>query len=343
MQAIAGSKVGGAESFFVRLVIALNSRNINQKVIIGRSKSRMMKLQSEGIQPTEISFGGPIDFLSKIKIQKEINEFRPDIILSWMSRAASKVPISGRQITHIGRLGGYYNLKYYKSCDYLIGNTPDIVDYIVEEGFNPKRVIHLPNFVNDPINPPVKRSDLDTPENVPLIFAMGRLHKNKAFDVLLKSMPNIPDAWLWIAGEGPEKSFLKSLVEELGIGERTRFLGWSDKPDALLSAADIFVCPSRHEPLGNVIIEAWAANKPVIAAASMGPKELLGDNEKGLVVPINNPKEIANSVNYLIKNPDKSIDLSGAGLEAYEKYYSEKVVVDQYLKFFEKVLSECAA
>ena len=103
------------------------------------------------------------------------------------------------------------------------------------------------------------------------------------------------------------------------------------------------MCPSRHEPLGNVIIEAWAANKPVIAAASMGPKELLGDNEKGLVVPINNPKEIANSVNYLIKNPDKSIDLSGAGLEAYEKYYSEKVVVDQYLKFFEKVLSECAA
>ena len=112
MEAIAGSKVGGAESFFVRLVIALNSRNINQKVIIGRSKSRMMKLQSEGIQPTEISFGGPIDFLSKIKIQKEINEFRPDIILSWMSRAASKVPIPGRQITHIGRLGGYYNLKY---------------------------------------------------------------------------------------------------------------------------------------------------------------------------------------------------------------------------------------
>ena len=343
MQAIAGSKVGGAESFFVRLVVALNSRDINQKVIIGRSKSRVMELQSEGIQATEISFGGLIDVYSKIKIQREINKFRPDIILSWMSRAASKVPFTGQEISHIGRLGGYYNLKYYKSCDYLIGNTPDIVNYIRNEGFNPERVVHLPNFVNSPINDPVDRSVVDTPENVPLIFAMGRLHKNKAFDVLLQSMPNIPDAWLWIAGEGPEESSLKALVEELGIGERTRFLGWLDKPDAFLSSADIFVCPSRHEPLGNVINEAWAAKKPVIATASMGPKELLGDNERGLVVPINEPKEIAKSVNYLLENPDKRIDISEAGLEDYEKHYSEKVVVEKYLEFFEKVLSECAA
>ena len=50
-----------------------------------------MELQSEGIQATEISFGGLIDVYSKIKIQREINKFRPDIILSWMSRAASKV------------------------------------------------------------------------------------------------------------------------------------------------------------------------------------------------------------------------------------------------------------
>ena len=75
----------------------------------------------------------------------------------------------------------------------------------------------------------------------------------------------------------------------------------------------------------------------------MGPKELLGDNERGLVVPINEPKEIAKSVNYLLENPDKRIDISEAGLEDYEKHYSEKVVVEKYLEFFEKVLSECAA
>ena len=78
----------------------------------------------------------------------------------------------------------------------------------------------------------------------------------------------------------------KSWRVALGIAERVRFLGWRDDVPALLAAADILVCPSRHEPLGNVVIEAWAAGVPVVATASDGPAGLIDDGESGLLVPL---------------------------------------------------------
>src|SRR3546814_2771750 len=64
--------------------------------------------------------------------------------------------------------------------------------------------------------------------------------------------------WLWLAGEGPRRRALMQQAARLGLGDRVRFLGWRDDVAALLRAADVFLCPSRHEPLGNVVIEAWA-------------------------------------------------------------------------------------
>ena len=94
--------------------------------------------------------------------------------LSWMSRAASFAPKGGKRFRHVGRLGGYYDLKYYQSCDYLVGNTPDIVDYIVRSGWPAERASYLPNFVNAETAPAVNRKGLSTPASAPVILALGR-------------------------------------------------------------------------------------------------------------------------------------------------------------------------
>ena len=64
----------------------------------------------------------------------------------------------------------------------------------------------------------------------------------------------------------------------LGLGGAT-LLGWRGDVPALLAAADLLVCPSRHEPLGNVVIEAWAPRTPVVAARSQGPGALIEDGQ----------------------------------------------------------------
>ena len=57
------------------------------------------------------------------------------------------------------------------------------------------------------------------------MFALGRLHVNKSFDILLRAVAEIPGAHLWLAGEGPQRSELESLAHSLGVVERVRFLG----------------------------------------------------------------------------------------------------------------------
>ena len=343
MQTMAGAEVGGAEAFFVRLAIALQSFDISQQLVIRRDPSRARALREGGIAPVELPFGGRMDFRTRPALQREIARFQPDVILSWMSRAAWATPAARGSYALIGRLGGYYDLKYYNHCDYLVGNTADIVDYVVNEGFDRDRVVQLPNFVHPPSHPPLSRVGLDTPLDAPLLLAMGRLHENKAFDILLRALPDVPDAWLWIAGDGPEAAFLKGLARDLGVADRVRFLGWRDDSDALMRAADIFICPSRHEPLGNVVLEAWAAKKPVIATAAAGPAELLGNDERGVLVAIDQAAELSRAIVDLLADPDRASRLAAAGRAAYEREFTEEAVTAQYLAFFEKARKECAA
>src|SRR5258708_14680077 len=119
---------------------------------------------------------------------------------------------------------------------------------------------------------PVARAALDTPEDVPLALALGRLHSNKAFDVLIEALARAPGIHLWLAGEGPARAQLESRAARLAVSNRVRFLCWREDAPALLATADMLVCPSRHEPLGHVVVEAWAAGPPRGAAASAGPR-----------------------------------------------------------------------
>ncbi len=218
-------------------------------------------------------------------------------------------------------------------------NTQDIADYLVEEGWPAEKVHYLPNFVAEDKPRPVKRQTLFTPETVPLILALGRLHVNKAFDVLLEALTRVPNAYLWIAGDGPLREELEKLAEKLAVKPRVRFLGWRDDVSALLQTADIFVCPSRHEPLGNVILEAWAQNVPVVAADSYGPGTLIQHLVSGVLVPIDDPVTLSKAIRSVIENDDLRAEISLRGRESFVATFTESAVVERYLKFFDEILS----
>ena len=339
LQTMAGAEVGGAEAFFVRLAVAIEKTEVEQRVVIRRDPARARALRTGGVDPVELPFGGRMDFRTRPALQREIDRYRPDIVLSWMSRASWATPVAQKPLSYkmIARLGGYYDLKYYRHCNYLIGNTQDIVDHIVKAGFAKERAVYLPNFVHAPSREAVSRLGFDTPIDVPLLLAMGRLHENKGFDVLLHAMEEMPDHWLWIAGEGPEGPALSQLASELGVADRVRFLGWRDDSDALMQACDMFVCSSRHEPLGNIVLEAWASGKPMVAAAAAGPSGLIGANEAGLLVPVEDPKALAQGIVTLSNDADLAGGLAAEGHARFLRDYTEDAVVAKYLAFFESV------
>ncbi|MBV9859531.1 MAG: glycosyltransferase [Alphaproteobacteria bacterium] len=342
LQAMAGARHGGAETFFVRLVGALHRAGESQRVLIRRNAARARALRDAGISVCELAFGGPLDIATRLAFRREIAASRPDIVLTWMSRATRLCPRG--DFVHVGRLGGYYDLKSYGGCDHLIGNTRAIVDYIVAQGWPGERACYLPNFVPEPPRDtrPVTRPALGLPENGLMALALGRLHPNKGFDLLLDAIAAVPEMALCIAGEGPLRLILQRQAARLGLGGRVRFLGWRDDVPALLASADLVVCPSRHEPLGNVIIEAWAAWRPVAAFASDGPASLIRNEVSGLLVPL--PDEpgggvdaLAAVLNRLAADGELRARLGRGGREAYEAEFTEAAVVARYRGFFDQI------
>ena len=321
---MAGSPEGGAELFFERLVAAQARAGDVVRPFIRRDAGRAGRLGALG--PVQLAFGGRLDFLTRPRLGRTLRAFRPEVVVAWMNRAARFAPPGPWVLA--GRLGGYYDLRYYAACRHLIGNTRGLVDWIVGQGWAASRVHHIPNFAPDLRG--AAPAALPVPAGAPVVLALGRLHRNKAFDVLIRALPELPGVHAVIAGEGPERAALESLARRLGVTDRVHLLGWRMDQAALLAACDVLVCPSRHEPLGNVIIEAWSAGRPVVAADAAGPVELIGDGRDGVLVAREDARALAGAIGRVLREPSLGAGLAAAGRARFVASFAEGPVVAQW-------------
>ncbi|MBV9757346.1 MAG: glycosyltransferase, partial [Alphaproteobacteria bacterium] len=208
-----------------------------------------------------------------------------------------------------------------------------IVDWLRANGFPADRTHYLPNFVPDYAAAEPARD----PPAPPLLLALGRLHDDKAFDVLIRAMPRLPGVTLLIAGEGPEGEKLRRLARREGVADRVVFQSWRPDVGALLRAADLFVCPSRLEPLGNVVLEAWSAGCPVIAAAADGPRELITPGRDGLLVPLEDATALAQAIAALLADRAQAAALAAAGRARFLAEFAEAPVVARWRAFLAAV------
>ncbi len=324
---MAGAAHGGAEAFFERLTIALHADGVQQSLVIRDAGGRADRLKSAGLVVTTLPFSGKLDVYTPWQLRRRAQTCQPSHILAWMNRGASMAPkVSG--VPLIARLGGYYNLKYYQRCDYLIGNTPDIVRYLRESGWPEEKLAYLPNFAS----PPRPDNTITTPpRNKPVVLAMGRLHRNKGFDTLIAAMTQIPDAQLWLLGEGEDAAAL----QRQAAGQDVLFLPWQENITPYMMAADVFVCPSRHEPLGNVMLDAMAHQKPIVATASAGALHLLQHRETALITPIDDAPALAQAIQDLLHDHQLAESLASQAHAAYLGKFSSHAVVAQYKTFLE--------
>jgi len=256
-------------------------------------------------------------------------------VLAFAGRAASFLPRGGP--ARIGRLGGYYNLKNFRRCDYLVCNAPDLVRYVTDGGWPKDRVFLIPNFPAVPDGPKLDRGLFGTPVDAPLALALGRLHPNKGLDVLIRAARTIPGLYVWIAGEGPEREALQRLAGELGVEDRVKFLGWRNDRASLFKTADFCVYPSREEPFGNVVVEAWATGAPLLTTASTGPRWLVREGEDALMTPVDDVDALANGMKRLMASPDLRASLVAAGRRRVQEHFSESAIVARYIALFERV------
>lgn len=329
-------KDGGAERFFVHLVNAFARRGIDQSCVI--RKNRVWRRDIETVADiTESNFRNvSLDrFLLPIKVQAMAKAHKPNAIMAWAPRASELMP-SYTGCIKLSRLGDYpTKLDYFKNTDILVCNTPGIGEHIRALGWT-RGVEVISNFTNTQEIAPISKALLDTPESAPVVMSMGRFVKRKGFHTLIDALAALPEVYLWLAGDGEERESLEAQVDARGMRERVRFLGWQDDTRAYVSAADIFVMPSSHEPLGNVILEAWAQKKPVVSSRSEGPMWFMRDGENGLLVDIGDDAGFAAAISSLLNDQALSQRVAAGGYETLMRQFSEEAVSSAYIELFKR-------
>ena len=332
---LAGASVGGAETFFVSLTGALAKAGLDVRSVLKPNGDREAALKGLGVLYDTAPFGSLLDLSTSRVLRWMTREFHPDVVLAFAGRAASFLPLG--DYTRVGRLGGYYNLKNFRRCEYLVCNAPDLVRYVTEGGWPKDRVSLIPNFPALPDGPKLDRGSYGTPDDAPLALALGRLHPNKGLDILIRAAETVPGLFVWIAGEGPERETLQRLTDELGLGGRVKFLGWRNDRASLFKTADVCVYPSREEPFGNVVVEAWASGTPLLTTASTGPRWLVRDGEDALMTPIDDVHALAGGIKRLMASPELCASLVAAGRRRVVDEFSEPAIVARYIELFRRV------
>ena len=177
----------------------------------------------------------------------------------------------------------------------------------------------IPREYQRTVNAERIKQEYGIPPDAPMIFFIGRLMHQKGPDLLLDGMPDVlreyPDAHILIAGEGMMLAGLQARVRGMPV----RFLGLI--PDAeyvrLLNAADLVVIPSRNEPFGLVLLEAWSASRAVVATNVGGLSENIDHLIDGIKVAVD-PAAIAHGINRVIGDPARLRALGAGGRQKIE-------------------------
>jgi len=167
-----------------------------------------------------------------------------------------------------------------------------------------------------------------------LLF-VGRIVYQKGLDILFHALGGVREyTWqLTVVGDGPLREPLMRLAEDLGIADRIKFVGWvhRDKLPDIYRQADVFVFPSRHEGMSNVVLEAMASGLPVIATDIAGNHDLVVHGKNGFLIKPEAEVELREVLKQIMRQPRQ---LSAMGKEAQQfiiQHYSWRKAAEQYL------------
>jgi glycosyltransferase involved in cell wall biosynthesis len=221
---------------------------------------------------------------------------------------------------------------------------------LIAAGADPRRVVVLHNGVDlsqfrvDTVPAPV-RKELRLPPSVPLVAIFARLAPWKGHRVFLNSASLLRHAGLnahfLIVGDAAfdDPAYgegLKQMARDLGIGDRTHFLGYRRDVNAVMAAVDLVVHASvLPEPLGLTPLEAMALRKPVVAVGEGGVRETVVPEETGLLVPPNDPDAMAAAIRRILADPARCAAMGEAGRRRVEAHFALDRLTDDVEALYE--------
>jgi glycosyltransferase involved in cell wall biosynthesis len=187
------------------------------------------------------------------------------------------------------------------------------------------------------------RSGHDRP--VPRLIAVGRLKAPKDFMTLVRALAELPAGSFQglIVGDGPDRAEVEAEIRRLGLEENVVLAGERSDVPELLAASDVFVLSSRSEGLPVSVLEAMAAELPVVASAVGGLAELVEDGVTGLLVPAGDERALAEALGRLVEDPEQRRSLGAAGRARAEAQFDLDTFRRAHLDLYHRQLELAGA
>ncbi|MHB8482302.1 MAG: glycosyltransferase [Nitrospiria bacterium] len=190
------------------------------------------------------------------------------------------------------------------------------------------RAAHVINGINSPF----------------IVGSIGRLIDNvKGYSCLIEAINCLKcifgdDSMLIIVGDGPDRRMLEDQVKILKLEEQVKFIGGKHSISEYLKKTDIFVLASVSEGFPNVLLEAMAVSKPVVATRIGGIPEVVVEGETGLLVPPRDPKALAEAIYYMKTHPMEAQEMGRKGRKRVEEFFSIDKTVAEYERFYDEII-----
>lgn len=325
----------------------------------GRANGLLEMAKSQGLACRELKPRTPFNPVSVLDLSRELRDFGTKILVGhgYKANVVGRLASWCRGIPFMAVSRGWTaenpKIRFYETLDRSFLRFADAVVAVSEGqrqkilacGVRPDKVRVIHNAIDlatypDPAEKSV-RLELGIPQDAILVATAGRLSPEKNHLGLLKAarlvLAKMPDVYFVVFGEGFLRPELEMAVADAGIGNRFLLPGFRSDVRSLLYEIDIFTLPSQTEGLPNVVLEAFACRKPVVATKVGGTPEIVRHGDNGSLVPPNDMEELAASLTTLCASANIRRSMGEKGYQLVKEQFGYDQQNKLYLEIYNRI------
>ncbi|HLV31551.1 MAG TPA: glycosyltransferase [Chitinispirillaceae bacterium] len=352
-------EMGGLQKVIVNICRNIDKSKFDISVLCLRKKGAFStEIEQLGVPVTIIpQKQAGTDYFTFLKIARFFKQNKPDVVHTHNTQPLIEggiaALISGvKRVIHTDHAKIYPDRRRYMIAEWFISHFVSkivgVSDYTSRELHEYERISRSkittilngidPVFFSININKINKKKEFDILSKGPILGIISRLITIKGIGNLLKSMPaiikNHPDSCLIVAGDGPSKHDLMKQTISLGIVKNVLFIGPRSDIAQLLKLFDILVLPSLKEGLPMILLEAMAAECPIIASNVGGIPEIIENKINGLLVEPGNIADLTKAILGLLADPLLRKTIIHNNISAVHKKYTAAIMTEKYQKLY---------
>ena len=342
--------IGLARSKFSPLVVSLAPPpTVVKTILVKRLETAGVPIHFLGLTQSWNYFAG-VRRLADLFREEEIDVvqtflFHANIVGARAAKAAN-VPhmLAGMRVADPRPWRNFVERLATSSAERFVCVSQSVAEFCRLRGFSAEKLVVIPNGVDvDRWKKIQHRQPIaqGLAQGRRAIVFVGRLDKQKGLDGFFRELPRVfesmPQHDLILVGDGPLRPQLEQHSQRQGIANRVHFVGWQPDTAPFIAAADILVLPSRWEGMPNVVLEAMAAGKPVVATQAEGTVELLGVTALDQTAMVGDWSGFRQQLIGIGKNPQLAAEL-GQKNQARAAQFSISAMVRRYERLYDSIV-----